>query len=530
MGAGNAPTINNADTLLVRDGAKLRLQDGAFIEMAGPAQSVKWTGATIADNSTAPGDGLPFQVTTADNGDQKGASWSMFSGGPAGGGQTILQAGDGADAALSGGNASFYAGNYYASSALKAIGAKLALLTGATGTGGGVELFGGNVAAPGIPGGKVELRSGGNGTVPGVTFHLRPVDAAGNSGYAELSESLLLDVLATDPPANVAGGKLYAKTVSGRAEAFWRSSDGTTYQITPPGFGPTGPAGPAGPAGPTGPAGATGTTGLGYAGLTSATSRNASTVSGSITQVVNQAAGTNAFASGIRVRMSSTATPADFCEGTVTAYTGTNLTFLVDLNAGANASHTDWKFAVAGVRGVTGPTGAAGTNGATGPAGPTGPAGSGGAFAETVGGVAACNNSITLNGGTNRTIGAMFVPAQSFSMTSADAYIWQQVSGTMQAAIYDINGNRLALSTNTPSSGASGPVRFTFTALALTANTRYYLALTGPNSMTMAGVNSNNFGSASDAKPLCWRDQNNSLPPTVTLGDNPAVTFWGRVQ
>jgi hypothetical protein len=82
-----------------------------------------------------------------------------------------------------------------------------------------------------------------------------------------------------------------------------------------------------------------------------------------------------AYAAGARVRASSNGTPTSWMEGLVTAYSGTNLTFNVDLVSGSGTL-ADWNLNLAGVQGAQGVPGA---TGATGPQGPQGNPGATGA-------------------------------------------------------------------------------------------------------------------------------------------------------
>jgi hypothetical protein len=85
-----------------------------------------------------------------------------------------------------------------------------------------------------------------------------------------------------------------------------------------------------------------------------------------------------AYAAGARVRASSNGTPTSWMEGLVTAYSGTNLTFNVDLVSGSGTL-ADWNLNLAGVQGaqgVAGPVGATGPQGSQGPQGVPGPTGS----------------------------------------------------------------------------------------------------------------------------------------------------------
>jgi hypothetical protein len=110
--------------------------------------------------------------------------------------------------------------------------------------------------------------------------------------------------------------------------------------------GPTGSPGPQGPAGPTGP---------GYDG-TSATSLTIAIAS--VTATVPSGL---AYVVGSRVRLASNASPAaNWMEGIVTAYSGTNLTVNVDTISGSGA-HSDWNITITGIRGAQGPVGPAGS-------------------------------------------------------------------------------------------------------------------------------------------------------------------------
>jgi hypothetical protein len=99
------------------------------------------------------------------------------------------------------------------------------------------------------------------------------------------------------------------------------------------------------------------------------------------------------------MRASSRATPTNFMEGLVTAYSGGLLTANVDL-VGGSGTPADWNLNLAGQQGATGPlgasgatgptggVGAAGASGATGPVGPAGASGATGPAGPT-GGVGA---------------------------------------------------------------------------------------------------------------------------------------------
>jgi hypothetical protein len=139
--------------------------------------------------------------------------------------------------------------------------------------------------------------------------------------------------------------------------------------------GPTGPAGPTGPTGATGPAGPTGSTGAagpagsqgppgnqGIAGPTGPGYGGFSTSSvtvgtGSVTLTLS--ASGYAYVAGARARAASNSTPTAWMEGTVTAYSGTTLTFTADL-VGGSGTHADWNVSLAGMQGQQGPAGPAG--------------------------------------------------------------------------------------------------------------------------------------------------------------------------
>ena len=104
-------------------------------------------------------------------------------------------------------------------------------------------------------------------------------------------------------------------------------------------------------AGNIGATGATGT-GRGYAGLTSTTSLVIAT--GTKIFTVNQAQGTNAFAVGQYVRAFG-ATPTNFMEGYITAYTTTSLTLNVTL-IGGTGTLASWTITASGTQGAAGPT------------------------------------------------------------------------------------------------------------------------------------------------------------------------------
>jgi hypothetical protein len=100
-----------------------------------------------------------------------------------------------------------------------------------------------------------------------------------------------------------------------------------------------------GGSGATGPTGPTGSTGLGYAGLTSTTS--IAVGSGSKTFTTNLASTATAFTVGSRVRVASSATPANFMDGSITAFSSTTLTVNVDYTGGSGTI-ASWNITIIG--------------------------------------------------------------------------------------------------------------------------------------------------------------------------------------
>ncbi len=143
--------------------------------------------------------------------------------------------------------------------------------------------------------------------------------------------------------------------------------------------GATGPVGATGAAGGAGSAGATGATGLGY-DVTSASSNTNST--GTKTFVVNKS---NAYITGSRIRIASTALPTNYMEGTITAIVGLTFTVSVDYVGGTVGAgpYTAWTISITGIFGSTGATGLTGAVGGTGATGPGGSAGQAGATGAT---------------------------------------------------------------------------------------------------------------------------------------------------
>lgn len=112
-------------------------------------------------------------------------------------------------------------------------------------------------------------------------------------------------------------------------------------------MGATGPKGETGAQGAKGDTGAKGEAGIGYAGLTSATSIKIGI--GSTVFTTNLSATATAFAVGARVRVASKATPANFMEGLIIAFSGNTLTVLVDVTSGTG-TFNDWVFSIGAVK------------------------------------------------------------------------------------------------------------------------------------------------------------------------------------
>jgi hypothetical protein len=140
--------------------------------------------------------------------------------------------------------------------------------------------------------------------------------------------------------------------------------------------GPQGDTGPAGPQGDTGPAGPRGDTGeKGDSPATTSTSTLSIASSGDVTLTL--AANRAAFGVGQRLRLAVSASPADFMEGSISAYDASTgiATIALDYSEGTGTDVSDWTVAAAGVRGAQGETGPVGPQGETGPTGPAGPQG-----------------------------------------------------------------------------------------------------------------------------------------------------------
>lgn len=111
--------------------------------------------------------------------------------------------------------------------------------------------------------------------------------------------------------------------------------------------GKQGATGAKGDAGAQGAKGDTGAMGLGYAGLTSTTSIKIAT--GEISFTTNLASTATAFAVGSRIRVASKATPANFMEGLITAFSGNTLSILVDVTSGSG-TFNNWVFSIGAVK------------------------------------------------------------------------------------------------------------------------------------------------------------------------------------
>ena len=186
--------------------------------------------------------------------------------------------------------------------------------------------------------------------------------------------------------------------------------------------GPTGVQGPTGSTGPTGVGitGPTGATGLGYAGLTSTTSIAIGT--GSKTFTTNLAVTATAFAVGQRVRVASSASPANFMEGSITSFSSTTLIVNVDV-IGGSGTIASWNIVAS-----PGPIGATGLQGAT---GPTGPTPNNGTLTLAVSGTGLTGSAtFTANQSTNSTF---TVTSNATSANTSSAIVARDASGNFSA-------------------------------------------------------------------------------------------------
>ena len=119
-----------------------------------------------------------------------------------------------------------------------------------------------------------------------------------------------------------------------------------------------------GGAGPTGPTGATGDNGFGYNGLTSTTTIS-SPFLGSQSFTTNLNDTQTAFVVGSRIR-AITGGGAVYLDGTISSFSGTSLTVLVDETNATIGSFSSWTFSITGSVGAIGAIGATGATGATG--------------------------------------------------------------------------------------------------------------------------------------------------------------------
>jgi len=203
------------------------------------------------------------------------------------------------------------------------------------------------------------------------------------------STSVILKVSA-DPSPQTGQVLLYAKLVSGVAQLFAMSDDGTVIELTPPTIGPTGPTGPTGSTGstgaastitgPTGPTGSTGSTGAAST-VTGPTGSTGPT--GAASTVTGPTGPTGSTGAASTVTGPTGSTGPIGAASTVTGPTGpTGSTGAASTVTGptGNTGPTGAASTVTGPTGPTGSTGAASTvtgpMGNTGPTGATGPTGS----------------------------------------------------------------------------------------------------------------------------------------------------------
>jgi hypothetical protein len=235
----------------------------------------------------------------------------------------------------------------------------LAGTTGATGASG----YAGTTGATGASGPQGPQGSTGAGATgaSGYQGTTGPIGATGASGYQGTTGP-------QGPQGSTGAGATGASGYAGTTGATGASG----YQGT---TGATGASGLAGTTGATGATGASGATGLGYAGLTSTTSFLIGTGSKAFT--TNLANTATAFTVGSRVRVASSASPTNFMDGPITAFSGTTLTVGVDF-IGGSGTFASWNITDIGPIGPQGPTGPIGATGASGLAGTTGATGASG--------------------------------------------------------------------------------------------------------------------------------------------------------
>lgn len=143
--------------------------------------------------------------------------------------------------------------------------------------------------------------------------------------------------------------------------------------------GPRGPAGPQGasgtpgtqgPAGPPGNPGSVGPPGTGYMATSVTSLAIAST--GLVTLALAEP--NLGYQAGIRVRIVSALSSANYMEGVVSSFAGGSLQVVLDRSVGTG-TFASWKLGIAGDVGPTGAVGPTGPAGLTGPQGSTGPQG-----------------------------------------------------------------------------------------------------------------------------------------------------------
>ena len=170
-------------------------------------------------------------------------------------------------------------------------------------------------------------------------------------------------------------GSTGAQGVQGTAGAQGSvGAQGTTgaqgFQGVQGAAGAQGAQGVQGAQGATGSQGVQGAQGIGYFGLTSASS-NTIASSGAFNFTTNLASSATAFQAGERIRIFSTASPANFMEGTITSFSGTAMVFTAS-NSGGSGTFAAWSISDTGVQGVQGAQGFQGVQGATGSTGSQG--------------------------------------------------------------------------------------------------------------------------------------------------------------
>jgi hypothetical protein len=199
--------------------------------------------------------------------------------------------------------------------------------------------------------------------------------------------------------------------------------------------------------GPVGDKGDIGATGPSYSG----TSTTSLTIGTGSTGAFTTQAGL-AYVIGSRVRLASSASPSNYMEGTVTAYSGTSMTVNVDAINGSGTI-ASWNLSIAGIQGAQGIQGIQGTTGSTGPAGP-GYA----ATSTTSNSVATGNKTFTTQAGLSYVVGSRARAADSANPATnwMEGVITAYSSTSMTIAVDTIAGSGTITSWNISLAGQVG--------------------------------------------------------------------------